>query len=67
MAGMERGEEKIERIIRLIAEQYGVTEERVRSYLAENDSLALATDSLDVVELVMQLEEEFPDDTGDGP
>jgi acyl carrier protein len=59
---MAHGEEKNERVIRLLAEQLGVSEERVRSYLAEHGALSPEADSLDVVELVMDLEDEFPDE-----
>lgn len=56
-----------ERVIKIVAEQLGVEEEKVKpetSFVSD-----LGADSLDTVELVMELEEEFnvniPDDAAE--
>ncbi len=67
MDGMATGDEKNDRIIRLITDQLGVSEDKVRTHLADNGSLSLGADSLDVVELVMELEDELSDDSGEQP
>ena len=50
------GDEEKERIIRAVAEQLGVSEDK------GDWPESMAVDSLDVQELVLELEEEFGDD-----
>ena len=50
---------KKSRIRDFIAQQLGVTVDKIPDDVVEMDFSALGVDSLDVVELVMELEEEF--------
>jgi acyl carrier protein len=51
-------------VVRLLAERLGVSEIVIREKLHAHVLSDLAADSLDVAELVIELEEEFGDDIG---
>ena len=51
---------RVERVVAIVAEQLGVPIDRVADRMSHLDGIAM--DSLDVVEIVMELEEEFDDD-----
>ncbi len=66
-AGMsgERNEARREKLIALIAEQLGVSREKIAERMPDLDGIAI--DSLDVTELAIDLAEEFGDDWGSAP
>ena len=51
--------QKKSRIRQFIAEKLGVAVEKIPQSIQDLDVMALGGDSLDIVELVMELEEEF--------
>lgn len=55
---MQGDDEKNELAIQLIAEQLGASEQEVRESLASRGFSAFAADSLDVLELIMELADE---------
>jgi acyl carrier protein len=61
---MSYGDDRKNTIVRVLAEQLGVSEDKIREKLDFDGFNELAADSLDVVELVIELEEEFGDDFG---
>ena len=58
--GGSEGEDDIEaRVIRISAEQLGISEDTVREHMGENVEEAFGGDSLDIVAIIVALETEF--------
>lgn len=63
-APMSHGEDKAkrDRIIRIVAERLGVSEQVLRNRIGFDFLRDVSIDSLDVEELILELEEEFGDE-----